>query len=184
MFFFQAEDGIRDSSVTGVQTCSFFFQAEDGIRDSSETGVQTCALPISLAACCLALAAGSVMARTSPLRGVVEGYYGRPWPGEARRSVIRFLGARGMNAFVYGPKNDPYHRDRWREHYPDDQLGDLRDTAAAARRARVRFIYAISPGLDICYACAEDFDALTGKLEQLARAPRPARDATASTATL
>src|SRR5260370_23828946 len=29
--------------------CFFFFQAEDGIRDSSVTGVQTCALPISLA---------------------------------------------------------------------------------------------------------------------------------------
>src|SRR5260370_27123960 len=28
----------------------FFFQAEDGIRDSSVTGVQTCALPISSAA--------------------------------------------------------------------------------------------------------------------------------------
>src|SRR5260370_28307294 len=28
--------------------CLFFFQAEDGIRDSSVTGVQTCALPISL----------------------------------------------------------------------------------------------------------------------------------------
>src|SRR5207237_5766522 len=27
----------------------FFFQAEDGIRDSSVTGVQTCALPISSA---------------------------------------------------------------------------------------------------------------------------------------
>src|SRR5437762_5721071 len=26
---------------------SFFFQAEDGIRDTSVTGVQTCALPIS-----------------------------------------------------------------------------------------------------------------------------------------
>src|SRR3954449_811936 len=26
--------------------CSFFFQAEDGIRDESVTGVQTCALPI------------------------------------------------------------------------------------------------------------------------------------------
>src|SRR5207245_8732624 len=25
----------------------FFFQAEDGIRDATETGVQTCALPIS-----------------------------------------------------------------------------------------------------------------------------------------
>src|SRR5207249_5334192 len=27
----------------------FFFQAEDGIRDRNVTGVQTCALPISLA---------------------------------------------------------------------------------------------------------------------------------------
>src|SRR5260370_26425747 len=29
-----------------IYSC-FFFQAEDGIRDSSVTGVQTCALPIS-----------------------------------------------------------------------------------------------------------------------------------------
>src|SRR5258706_3853801 len=29
--------------------CLFFFQAEDGIRDWSVTGVQTCALPISAA---------------------------------------------------------------------------------------------------------------------------------------
>src|SRR5207249_7772250 len=27
--------------------CFFFFQAEDGIRDRNVTGVQTCALPIS-----------------------------------------------------------------------------------------------------------------------------------------
>src|SRR5260370_26196076 len=31
-----------------VLSLSFFFQAEDGIRDSSVTGVQTCALPIFL----------------------------------------------------------------------------------------------------------------------------------------
>src|SRR2546430_6364972 len=34
-------DGVRDPSVF------FFFQAEDGIRDLTVTGVQTCALPIS-----------------------------------------------------------------------------------------------------------------------------------------
>src|SRR5207245_8543187 len=28
----------------------FFFQAEDGIRDATVTGVQTCALPISMSA--------------------------------------------------------------------------------------------------------------------------------------
>src|SRR5699024_5895721 len=30
----------------------FFFQAEDGIRDRNVTGVQTCALPISLGSLC------------------------------------------------------------------------------------------------------------------------------------
>src|SRR5690606_40432634 len=32
----------------GQARCCFFFQAEDGIRDFHVTGVQTCALPISL----------------------------------------------------------------------------------------------------------------------------------------
>src|SRR5205085_5599107 len=51
--------GTRDLRAKG-QGCSrgelsrdFFFQAEDGIRDLTVTGVQTCALPIS--ACGLAL---------------------------------------------------------------------------------------------------------------------------------
>src|SRR5438034_7349447 len=43
----------------------FFFQAEDGIRDHCVTGVQTCALPISLGR--LPCAAGVVSRR--PLRG-------------------------------------------------------------------------------------------------------------------
>src|SRR5437762_8737543 len=34
----------------GFVVFCFFFQAEDGIRDTSVTGVQTCALPISLLA--------------------------------------------------------------------------------------------------------------------------------------
>src|SRR5205085_3403830 len=32
----------------GSVLCCFFFQAEDGIRDLTVTGVQTCALPISV----------------------------------------------------------------------------------------------------------------------------------------
>src|SRR5258708_21100582 len=37
-----AVDGLKDA----VYDCFFFFQAEDGIRDDLVTGVQTCALPI------------------------------------------------------------------------------------------------------------------------------------------
>src|SRR5207249_9759397 len=33
---------------TGSRSFFFFFQAEDGIRDRNVTGVQTCALPISV----------------------------------------------------------------------------------------------------------------------------------------
>src|SRR5690554_8144441 len=32
--------------ISQRSTCFFFFQAEDGIRDADVTGVQTCALPI------------------------------------------------------------------------------------------------------------------------------------------
>src|SRR3712207_1701904 len=41
---------ITSTSVLSIELCSFFFffQAEDGIRDIGVTGVQTCALPISL----------------------------------------------------------------------------------------------------------------------------------------
>src|SRR5207237_6766525 len=39
----------RETATMLSHRCSiFFFQAEDGIRDSSVTGVQTCALPISI----------------------------------------------------------------------------------------------------------------------------------------
>src|SRR5260370_12206810 len=34
------------SMLSTLESSVFFFQAEDGIRDSSVTGVQTCALPI------------------------------------------------------------------------------------------------------------------------------------------
>src|SRR2546426_6252965 len=52
--------------------CCFFFQAEDGIRDYKVTGVQTCALPISLpgepaALCSNALAYSRTAWRRSPI---------------------------------------------------------------------------------------------------------------------
>src|SRR5437764_12518956 len=46
-------------SIVGVRINYFFFQAEDGIRDTSVNGVQTCALPISLGAEPEAIVAGA-----------------------------------------------------------------------------------------------------------------------------
>src|SRR5690606_41139831 len=47
----------------GLVFCIFFFQAEDGIRDFHVTGVQTCALPISPGE--QATSAGWVMVQSS-----------------------------------------------------------------------------------------------------------------------
>src|SRR6266705_2803649 len=38
---------VPPSTTSWVVYLNFFFQAEDGIRDRTVTGVQTCALPIS-----------------------------------------------------------------------------------------------------------------------------------------
>src|SRR2546429_2554886 len=41
------EVGGGATSLKALRSSGFFFQAEDGIRDVAVTGVQTCALPIS-----------------------------------------------------------------------------------------------------------------------------------------
>src|SRR5256886_3055070 len=46
--FLEHRDGLREvEDVCVLSSTVFFFQAEDGIRDLTVTGVQTCALPIS-----------------------------------------------------------------------------------------------------------------------------------------
>src|SRR2546430_11426120 len=40
------DDSLENAGAFGSHGCFFFFQAEDGIRDLTVTGVQTCALPI------------------------------------------------------------------------------------------------------------------------------------------
>src|SRR2546426_9378162 len=44
---FLHRERLPDEMVAGIVCSFFFFQAEDGIRDYKVTGVQTCALPIS-----------------------------------------------------------------------------------------------------------------------------------------
>ena len=69
------------------------------------------------------------------IRGVIEGYYGRPWTQAQRLELIDFLADRGMNTFVYGPKDDPLVRRDWRLPYDGEALARLRSWPIAAGRA-------------------------------------------------
>lgn len=97
-------------------------------------------------------------------RGVIEGFYGAPWSHEDRLWCVERLGAWGMNRYVHAPKDDPLHRERWREAYPDSSLREFRELIRRADACGVQAGFAVSPGLSIRYADPADRRALCDKL--------------------
>src|SRR2546430_4809502 len=74
-----------------VRCCCFFFQAEDGIRDLTVTGVQTCALPI-LSAALPARSAGDVALAAATIRPRDAGHAGRRTAGAGGRRASQLSG--------------------------------------------------------------------------------------------
>ena len=99
-----------------------------------------------------------------PFRGTVEGFYGTPWSHEARKSQLEFYGSNKMNVYIYGPKDDPWHRDKWREPYPEAEANRIAELVDVAKANGVNFYWAIHPGVDIKWN-DEDRDKLMAKLE-------------------
>ncbi|MWA14859.1 beta-N-acetylhexosaminidase family protein [Streptomyces sp. BA2] len=102
-----------------------------------------------------------------PLRGSIEGFYGPPWTEAERLDQMDFLGDTKANTYVYAPKDDPYHREKWREPYPADKLTELGKLIDRASANHVRFTFAVSPGGSICYSDPADVKALTAKLQAM-----------------
>lgn len=98
------------------------------------------------------------------IRGVVEGFYGRPWSVEQRRDMVGFIAELGMNAYLYSPKDDLYTRRRWRDPYPPEEAETLRELARFADDAGVELWYGLSPGLSMHYSDSADIDAVHAKL--------------------
>lgn len=99
-------------------------------------------------------------------RGVIEGFYGNPWSDADRKSQFDFYGKNKLNIYVYGPKDDPYHREKWRENYPDDKAAVIRSLAEAAKKNHVSFVWAIHTGGSINNS-ESDFKAVVNKLEHV-----------------
>src|SRR5580765_8607360 len=94
----------------------FFFQAEDGIRDGRLTGVQTCALPISVCFAAIAAAAPRAEADPDPRRKVsvleyragssaLPGIAGRIAAALSRKTSLGVLGQDQTRA-IYGDQLD------------------------------------------------------------------------------
>ncbi len=102
-------------------------------------------------------------ATDSKLVGYGEGFYGKPHSWEDRRFLVEVLAEEGLNAYVYAPKNDPYHRDRWREPYPEEEAARFRELAAFAARSGVSFCFCIAP-LGMTFSSEAEHEALWQKV--------------------
>lgn len=100
--------------------------------------------------------------------GVIEGFYGKPWSHQDRLDMLEFMGRYQFQTYYYAPKDDPYHRERWRDPYPAEPRVRLRELVERARELNVRFCFALSPGLSIRYSDNEDFAVLARKLSDVA----------------
>ncbi|NED95944.1 beta-N-acetylhexosaminidase [Phytoactinopolyspora alkaliphila] len=100
-------------------------------------------------------------------RGTIEGFYGPPWSHRDRLTHLEFAGRHKLNAYVYAPKDDPFHRARWREPYPATELAQLAELVTAARAHHIRFVFTISPGLSMVYSDPAELELLHAKLAQV-----------------
>nr|WP_315973504.1 beta-N-acetylglucosaminidase domain-containing protein [Streptomyces somaliensis] len=101
------------------------------------------------------------------VRGLAEGFYGRPWSHEQRLSQLDFMGRTKQNRYLYAPGDDPYRQARWREPYPAAQRAEFRQLAERARRNHVTLAWAVAPAQSMCLASQDDVRALKRKVDAM-----------------
>ena len=100
-------------------------------------------------------------------RGYIEGFYGKTWENNKRLSVMRLMAKYGMNTYFYAPKDDIYHREKWRETYPADEYENLRMLFNEAKENFLDFNWCIGPGLTYKYTSEDDFNLLIEKIKSI-----------------
>ena len=101
------------------------------------------------------------------LSGTIEGFYGKPWTFDERLELFAWMAQWGLNTYLYAPKDDLHHRAIWREPYSDSESTAIGELIAGAREQNVRFVFALSPGLDIRYGRVSEIERIAARFEQL-----------------
>lgn len=99
-------------------------------------------------------------------RGIVEGFFGPPWSMPHRAALFEFGAKRGMNTYLYAPKDDPYHRERWREPYPEKEWEELLKLIRLARKYKIDFVYGVHPGKGLCFTAEDPIGTLLTKAKR------------------
>jgi hypothetical protein len=97
--------------------------------------------------------------------GYIEGYYGRMFSWEERAEILTALQRLSLNTYVYGPKEDPFHRRQWKLPYPEEWIAQFKLFVKDGKKKNVRVIPSLSPGLSYDYRSTRDYRILLQKFE-------------------
>jgi len=106
--------------------------------------------------------------RNEYIKGVVEGFYGRPWKWTEREDVLTFMKGK-YNLYIYAPKEDKLHRDLWREDYPEEFMERFGNLVNYGKTAAVDVSLALSPGLNLVYSGQSELERLCEKFLKFAK---------------
>jgi len=161
-----AHFGQRSTSKATLTDASVRFDPRPMEYTYSVSGVGSSEAPVKVDVTC----SGAALVRPpeGPVHGVIEGFYGRPWTWHEREKVVLAMGALGLDTYVYAPKQDPKHRDAWREPYSDEEMAHFKAVADAGRGVGVNVVWAVSPGKDIDPEDPADVQILLDKVGSMA----------------
>ena len=78
-------------------------------------------------------------------KGYIEGFYGRLMSLQDRTLILNKLSELSMDFYIYGPKEDPFHRSSWSSIYPEDKTEDLQKFKEIGEKLGIKTYMALSP---------------------------------------
>lgn len=100
------------------------------------------------------------------IRGIIEGFYGKPWKHDERINMLNFMAKAKLNTYFLAPKDEPGNRLKWQELRSESELDKLRELVSYAENQGINFGTAVSPGQTIIYSDSSELIALQGRLKQ------------------
>jgi len=105
-----------------------------------------------------------------PVRGYLEGYYGKLFSWSERSDLLRFIASVSLNTYCYAPKEDAQHRLHWREPYNTKWRNEFSHFSTLASELDINVVAGIAPGLDYSFTRKDntsDFNQLLKKANDL-----------------
>jgi hyaluronoglucosaminidase len=101
------------------------------------------------------------------VRGVVEGFYGKPWTHAQKLKGIEYFADYNMNTYFLAPKDDPLQRFNWRSPFSAEYLRETAELISHGKLHGIDFVLCVSPGLSVEYSNQADVDAVVNRFKQL-----------------